>query len=202
MVVPWPLPPLTPCLSMASRSNCTTSWPSTPLHLKPLVQEMRVLWGQKSGVTPTAFTGRSPSPAIPTPAPPHLVQARLVTREAEVEPKLQALAAQGVCIQEFRQAASHKVKELGDTEGLSSAWQGPSHPVGPQPGKASSPADQDPASLLGGSKTPGSGAQSCAPPRLSGSPTEHAAKPPWLPAPAPRSLLALRTSSHREASSR
>lgn len=52
------LPLLTPCLWMASRSNWTTSWPSTPLHLKPLVQEMRVLWKWKSQISPPeAFMG-------------------------------------------------------------------------------------------------------------------------------------------------
>lgn len=59
--LPAPLPLLTPCLWMASRSNWTTSWPSTPLHLKPLVQEMRVLWRQKIQVNPpTTFMGLQP----------------------------------------------------------------------------------------------------------------------------------------------
>lgn len=58
-----------------------------------------MLWGQKSRVTPPmAFSEVQPHP----PTLPHLVQARLVTREGEVEPKFQALTAHRDLIQEFR----------------------------------------------------------------------------------------------------
>lgn len=102
---------------MASLSSWTTSWPSTPLHLNPFVQEMRVLWEQKTELFFFFYLWlsqelQSLSTHWPRHAPPHPVQACLVTRKREIEPKLQIPILQGVCIQEFRQAVGSKVKEL------------------------------------------------------------------------------------------
>jgi hypothetical protein len=75
---------------------------------------MRVLWGQKNRVTlPITSTGLQPLLlTVPMSLPPHPVQACLVTREGEAEPKLQFLIAHRMCIQELRQAAGGKIKEL------------------------------------------------------------------------------------------
>lgn len=56
-------------------------------------------------------------PTVPMPTLPHPVQARLVTREGEAEPKLQTLFVHGECIQELRQTVGSKVKELWDKLG-------------------------------------------------------------------------------------
>lgn len=64
--------------------------------------------------------------AAPPPTLPHLVQARLVTWEGEVEPKLQALTAHRDLIQEFGQAMSSEVKELWGTCGAQLCPRSPS----------------------------------------------------------------------------
>lgn len=75
-----------------------------------------MLWGQKTGLFffpcgchKSCILFPLTGPDVP---PPHPVQARLVTRKREIEPKLQILILQGVCIQEFRQAVGSKVEEL------------------------------------------------------------------------------------------
>lgn len=74
----------------------------------------------------------APPPTVPMPALPHPVQACLVTREGEVETKLQALIAHGECIQELRQAASSKVKELWTREGSALPTRAPATLLGPK----------------------------------------------------------------------
>lgn len=79
-----------------------------------------MLWGQRSRVIfpPCGLhKGCSLFPLTdPMRPPPHPVQACLVTRKREIEPKLQTLILHGVCIQEFREAAGGKVKELWEQD--------------------------------------------------------------------------------------
>lgn len=73
------------------------------------------LGAKKPGHFPDGFhEGAAPPLPVSGPTLPHLVQARLVTWEGEVEAKLQALTAHRELVQELRQAASSEVKELRD----------------------------------------------------------------------------------------
>lgn len=113
-VAPWHPQPLPTCLRWAaSRSSWTTSCPTQPEALKPLVQVSSTACrrGRSRGWAAALHPGTLPVPLGPEPSP-HLIQAQLLAGEGEGEAERQDLLHQVLLQLEVHDALDDVVKEL------------------------------------------------------------------------------------------